>query len=62
MGSVDVTTRRHRRKIITAFVTMKSHSTISLGANIGQADNVMFSAMQFVPAHLDTAYMGVGRI
>ena len=51
MGSVDVTTRRHRRRLFTTFVTMKPHSVITLGAIIGQADNVMLSEMQSVPAH-----------
>ena len=30
---------------------MKPHSVITLGAIIGQADNVMLSEMQSVPAH-----------
>ena len=33
---------------------MKPHSVISLGAIIGQADNVMLSVMQSVPAHPNT--------
>ena len=51
MGSVDVIIRRHTHKLITAFITMKSHSIISLGAIIGQADNGMLNGMQSVPAH-----------
>ena len=51
MGTVDVTTRRHRRRLFTTFVAMKPHSVITLGAIIGQADNVMLSEMQSVPAH-----------
>ena len=50
MGSADVTAHRHRHRLITTFITMKSHSVISLGAIIGQADNVMLSVMQSVPA------------
>ena len=53
MGSVDVTARRHRHRLITTFITMKPYSVISLGAIIGQADNVMLSVMQSVPAHLN---------
>ena len=47
MGSVEVTTHRHRHRLITTFVTMKSHSVISLGMIIGQTNNVMLN----VPAH-----------
>ena len=49
MGFVDVTTHRH--KLIMTFITMKPHSVISLGAIIGQVDNVMLSVMQSVLAH-----------
>ena len=55
MGSVDVTTYRHRHRLITTLITMKSHSVISLGAIIGQAYNLMLSVMQSVPAHPNTS-------
>ena len=54
MGSVDVTIRRHRSRLFMAFITMKLYSVISLGAIIGQVDNVMLSVMQSVPAHPNT--------
>ena len=51
MGSVDVTTCRHRHRLFTTFITMKLYSVISQGVIIGQSDNVMFRVMQSVPAH-----------
>ena len=57
MGSVDVTTRRHRP--ITTFIIMKSHCVISLGAITGQADNAMLNAMQSVPAYPNTVLLSV---
>ena len=63
MGSVDVTTRRHRCRLITTFVTIKPHTVISLDAIMGQADNVMLSVMQSVPAHpnkeLDPLFLSI---
>lgn len=63
MGSVDVTICRHRHKLITTFITTKSHFVISLGVTIGQADNIMLNVMQSVPAHMNNmeAAQGANR-
>ena len=57
MGSVDFTTRRHKHRLITIFVTMKSRSIISVGVIIGQADNVALTVMQSVPVHPNKGYI-----
>ena len=54
MGSVDVTIRGHRHRLIITFTTMKFPSVTSLGAIIGQADNVILNVMQSVLAHPNT--------
>ena len=46
MGFVDVTTRRHKHRLITIFITIKSHSITFVGVIIGQADNVTLNVMQ----------------
>ena len=51
MGSVDVTIRGHRHRLIITFTTMKFSFVASLGAIIGQADNVIPNVMQSVLAH-----------
>ena len=53
-SDTDATTRRHRHRLSTIFITMKSYSVASLGAIIGQADNVMLNVMQSVSAHPNT--------
>ena len=58
MGSVDVIAHRHRHRFITIFITMESHSVISLGAIIGQDDNVMLNVVQSVLAHLIRSHGG----
>ena len=57
MGSVDVTIRGHRHRLIITFTTMKFSSVTSLGAIIGQADNVIPNVMQSVLAHPNNGSM-----
>ena len=59
MVFVDVTTRRHRRRLFMTFIIKKPYSVISVGAIIGQADNVMLHVMQSIPVHPNSPQIAV---